>query len=102
MYNTLEAVYRCLNPLLDYWYLTLRLIAKEKQASDRYKKIYEKVSKTPCQRLLESPEVAEEHKTELRRRTALFNPIALKREMDEARERLLKLATQRGITGETA
>jgi hypothetical protein len=28
--------------------------------------------------------------------------VALKREMDEARERLLKLAARRGITGETA
>jgi hypothetical protein len=101
-YDALEAVYRCLNPLLNYWYPTLRLIAKEQQASGRYKKIYEKESKTPCQRLLESPEVAEEHRAELRRRLALFNPVALKREMDEARKRLLKLAAHRGVTGETA
>jgi hypothetical protein len=102
MCEALEEVYRCLNPLLNYWYPTLRLIAKEKQASGRYKKIYEKVPKTPCQRLLESPEVAEEYKAELRRRALVFNPVTLKREMDEARERLLKLAAQRGITGETA
>jgi hypothetical protein len=102
MYEALEEVYRCLNPLLNYWYPTIRLIAKEKLASGRYKKIYEKVPKTPCQRLLESPEVAEEHKAELRRRALVFNPVTLKREMDEARERLLKLAAQRGITGETA
>jgi hypothetical protein len=70
----------------------LRLIAKEKQASGRYKKIYEKVPKTPCQRLLESPELAGEHKAELRRRAALFNPVALKRETDQERERLLKPA----------
>ncbi|MDR1239951.1 MAG: transposase, partial [Treponema sp.] len=87
---------------LNYWYPTLRLVAKEKQASGRYKKIYEKVPKTPCQRLLESPELAETYKVELRRRRALFNPVTLKREMDEARERLLKLAAQRGIMGETA
>jgi hypothetical protein len=36
-----------------------------------------------------------------RRRAALLNPVALKREMDEARDRLLKLAAKRGITGET-
>jgi hypothetical protein len=95
-------VYRCLNPLLNYWHTTLRLIAKEKQASGRYKKIYKKVPKTPCQRLLESPDLAEAHKAELRRRAALFNPVTLKREMDQARDRLLKLAAQRGIIGETA
>jgi hypothetical protein len=43
MHDALEAVYRCLNPLLNYWYPTLRLVAKEKLASGRYKKIYEKV-----------------------------------------------------------
>jgi hypothetical protein len=102
MCDALEEVYRCLNPLLNYWYPTLRLIAKEKQASGRYKKIYEKVPRTPCRRLLESSDLAEEYKAELRRRLALFNPVTLKREMDEARKRLLKLAAQRGITGETA
>jgi hypothetical protein len=102
MRDALEEVYRRLNPLLNYWYPALRLIAKEKQASGRYKKIHGKVPRTPCQRLLESPDLDEAHKTELRRRAALFNPIMLKRAMDEARERLLKLAAQRGITGETA
>jgi hypothetical protein len=98
MHDALEAVYRCLNPLLNYWYPMLRLIAKEKQASGRYKKIYEKVPKTHCQRLLESPDLNEKHKAELRRRLALFNPVTLKRKMDEARERILKLAVQKGIT----
>jgi transposase InsO family protein len=37
LHDTLEAVYRRLNPLLNYWYPTLRLIAKEKQSSGRYK-----------------------------------------------------------------
>jgi hypothetical protein len=87
MCDALEAVYRRLNPLPSYWYPTLRLIAKEKQASGRYKKTCEKVPKTPCQRLLESPDLAEEQKAELRRRAALFNPVTLKREMDKARER---------------
>ena len=98
MCDPLEAVYRCLNPLRNYGYPTQRLVAKEKQASARYKKIYEKVPKTPCRRLLASADLATEHKAELRRRAVLFNPVTLKREMDEARERLLKLAAQRGIT----
>jgi hypothetical protein len=49
----------------------------------------------PCRRLLESSDLAEEHNVELRRRAAQFNSVTLKREMDEARERLLKLAVQR-------
>ena len=93
--NALDAladVYLFLNPLLNYWYPTLRLIAKEKLPSGRYKKIYEKDPKTPYQRLLESPDVSDECKNELRRRFSLLNPVALKRGLDEARDRLLKLS----------
>jgi hypothetical protein len=90
--KALNDVYRYLNPLLNYWYPTLRLIAKEKLPSGRYKKIYEKEAKTPLQRILESPNVSDECKDELRRRAALLNPVALKRSMDEARDRLLKLS----------
>jgi hypothetical protein len=55
---------------------------------------------TPCRGCLNP--LTGEHKAELRQRAVLFNPITLKREMDRARDRLLKLAAQRGITGETA
>jgi hypothetical protein len=88
----LAEVCRFLNPLLNYWYPTLRLIAKEKLPSGRYKKIYEKDPKMPYQRLLESPDVSEECKDELRLRAVLLNRIALKRGLDEARDRLLKLS----------
>ena len=90
--TALSDVYRFLNPLLNYWYPTLRLIAKEKLPSGRYKKIYEKDPKPPYQRLLESPVISDECKQELRRRAALLNPIELKRALDEARHRLLKLS----------
>ena len=90
--KALAEVYEYLNPLLNYWYPTIRLIAKEKLPSGRYKKIYEKEPKPPYKRLLESPEISEECKNELRRRAALLNPIELKRKMDEARERLFKLS----------
>jgi hypothetical protein len=95
--NALCDVYRFLNPLLNYWYPTLRLTAKEKLPSGRYKKIYEKEPKTPCQRLLESSDVSDECKAELCRRAALFNPIQLKRALDEAKDRLLKLSVIESI-----
>jgi hypothetical protein len=85
-------VYRSLNPLLNYFYPTLKLIAKEKLSSGRYKKIYEKEPKSPYRRLLESSDVSEECKTELRRRKALLNPIELKHAMNLARLRLSKLS----------
>ena len=89
---SLAEVYRFLNPLLNYWYPTLRLIAKEKLSSGRYKKIYEKDPKTPYQRLLESPDISDECKAELRQRAIQLNPVSLKRSMDKARDRLLKLS----------
>ena len=95
--NALNDVYRYLNPLLNYWYPTLRLIAKEKLPSGRYKKIYEKEAKTPYQRILESPNVSEESKNELRKRKEHLNPVHLKRAMDEARDRLLKLSVLEAI-----
>ena len=90
--DALAEVYRYLTPLLNYRYPTLRLIAKEKLPSGRYKKIYEKEAKTPCRRPLESPDASGESKAEPHRRAALLNPVRLKRAMDEARDRLLKLS----------
>ncbi|MDR2597725.1 MAG: transposase family protein [Treponema sp.] len=60
--NALAEVYQYLNPLLNYFYPTIRLIAKEKLPSGRYKKIYEKEPKPPYQRLLESPDISDECK----------------------------------------
>ena len=95
--KALAEVYRYLTPLLNYWYPTLRLIAKEKLPSGRYKKIYEKDAKTPYQRLLESPDITDECKAELKRRAASLNPVKLKQKMDKARERLLKLSVNETI-----
>jgi hypothetical protein len=81
-----------LNPLLNYFYPTVRLIAKEKLPSGRYKKIYEKDPKTPFQRLDESEDLSDECKKELRRRKAGLNPVELKHALDVARDCLLKLS----------
>jgi hypothetical protein len=91
-FNALSDVYRYLNPLLNYFYPTLRLVAKDKLPSGRYKKIYEKDPKTPYQRLLESVDLTDECKYVLRLRKAALNPVQLKHALNEARDRLLKLS----------
>jgi hypothetical protein len=91
-HKALAEVYRFYNPLLNYYYPTMQLIAKEKLPSGRDKTIYAKDPKTPYQRLLESPHIGEKYKKELRRRAALLNPIDLKRKMDNALDQLFKLA----------
>jgi hypothetical protein len=64
----LTEVYRFLCPLYTYWIPSFRLIATEKQGDGWYRKVYEKPPRTPYARLLESPDVDEEYKVELRRR----------------------------------
>jgi hypothetical protein len=95
--QALAEVYRFLNPLLNYWFPTMRLIAKDKLPSGRFKKIYERDPKPPYQRLLESEDISDECKDELRRRAAVLNPIELKRQLDTARDRLLKLSVIEAI-----
>jgi hypothetical protein len=51
-------------------------------------KIHEKNPKTPCQRLLESAEVPEESKTELKRRKNSGDPVALNSQLNRTIERL--------------
>jgi hypothetical protein len=84
-------VYEYLCPLYNYWYPSFRLIDKVKQDDGRYKKVYEKTPKTPCQRLLESPEISEETKAELTRRKSAQDPVVLNSRLNEAVERLLKI-----------
>jgi len=95
--NILAEVYRYLNPLLNYFYPTLRLVAKEKLLSGRYKKIYEKNPMTPFQRLLDSAYISDKCKEELKRRKDVSNPVELKRALDKARDRLLKFSVIESI-----
>jgi hypothetical protein len=97
-YAALAEVYRFLCPLYNYWYPSFKLLSKEKQADGRYKKVYEKEPRTPWERLMESPDISEESKAELRRR-AQYNPVELNRRLNEAVEQLLKLNREKGYTG---
>jgi hypothetical protein len=92
----LAEVYRYLSPLYNYWYPSFRLIDKVKQADGRYRKIYEKQPKTPCQRLLESPDISGECKEELRRRKELYNPSVLNTLLNFAVEHLLRINREKG------
>lgn len=64
-----------------------RMIEKERIGA-KWKRTYEKVSKTPYARVLERTDVPEEVKARLRRTHEALNPLALKRKLDTLRERL--------------
>jgi hypothetical protein len=74
------------------------LIAKEKQADGRYKKVYEKAPKTPYQRLIESPLVSEESKQELSRRKGLYNPLRLNESLNRVVAVLLRIYRKKVYT----
>jgi hypothetical protein len=97
-YAALTQAYRLLCPLINFWYPTIKTIAKIKLENGRYKKIREKTPMTPYQRLLESPDVLAKGKTELRRRAALNNPVELQRLLNKAVDYLLLLNRQKADT----
>ena len=71
-------VYRFTNPLTNFWNPSIKIIAKQKLPSGRYKKIYD-VPKTPAQRLLDNPDIADTVKDRLREERARTNPVILRR-----------------------
>jgi hypothetical protein len=73
-----------LNALVEKWSLwnnlfcpTLKLLSKEREGT-RLKKVHEKHACTPCQRLLESPEVGAATKDRLRRQLLDHDPMDMK------------------------
>jgi hypothetical protein len=70
---------------------SFRLVAKEKQADGRYRKVYEKEPVTPYELLPASSDVSEESKAELRQGRAGQNPVELNRRLNDTVGQLLKL-----------
>jgi hypothetical protein len=77
--------------MYNYWYPSFRLMDKVKRADGRYKKVYEKNPRTPCQRLLDLSDASEETKAELTRRKSAQNPAAWNSLLNKAVERLLNI-----------
>ncbi|AEF82758.1 integrase catalytic domain-containing protein [Leadbettera azotonutricia] len=100
-YDTLQArdalaeVYRHLCPLLNYFYPSEKIIAKERIGA-RVKKVYDK-PKSPYRRLLESPDLPDIFKNELRRRAARLNPVKQKRLVNHALMALFELQSQKSL-----
>lgn len=67
--------------MLNYFHASLKLEKKERTPEGKLRRIY-KEAKTPLARVLESPEVSEASKRQLKADKARLNPFALKREVD--------------------
>jgi hypothetical protein len=78
----LNAVYRSLEPLLDFFMPTMKLLSKEKVGSKETKKYDE--ARSPYQRLMESEELDKSVKDSLTKLCALYNPVILQHDVNVA------------------
>lgn len=96
--TALNAVYDILNIYLLHFVAVRRQTSKERLQS-KYKRTYEKVAKTPYQRILEHQEVLEEVKIKLRAEHERLNPLLLKQEIDRRLRKLYDTQKQFGNHG---
>ncbi len=67
--------------LTNHFRPTFKLLQRDKRGSKTVR-VYEPLPKTPYQRLLESPDLSEARKEQLRQEHAQLNPIALKKRLE--------------------
>ena len=91
----LNDVYAVLCPYLNHFIPSRKCIEKVKVGS-KYVKKYEKVAKTPYQRVLENEHISKEAKAKLRAEHALLNPLVMKKEIDRLRAILYDVQRKHG------
>ena len=94
--NALALVYHSLCPLLNYFMPTQKLLSKTRVGS-KIKKVYDKKVLSPYQRLLASPDLSAEIKTELTKRYGQYNPVKLQQEVHKAVDALMFLVRARKL-----
>lgn len=93
----LNDVYDVLCPYLNH-FITSRRVVEKFEVNGKWKKKYEKVAKTPYQRVLESEHVSNEVKEKLRTEHAKLNPLVMKKEIDRRRKVLYDVQRKHGTT----
>ena len=83
--DALNAVYEILNPYLNHFVASKRLLEKY-EVNGKWKKKYEKIAKTPYQRVMENEHISAEVKEKLRKEHAKLNPLVMKREIDRLKK----------------
>jgi hypothetical protein len=94
--DALNVPYRSLCPLLNYFLPTMKPVEKVKSGS-RMRKVYEKIPKSPYQRLLESPDLSDEVKAELKRRFKRYNPVLLQKQVHQAINALMMVYERKSL-----
>lgn len=91
----LNSYYDAMTPYLMHFVTVRRMLGKEKDQS-KYRRIYEKIPKTPYQRILEHKDVTEEAKEKLRAEHFKLNPLLLKKEMEKRLKKVYDIQRQFG------
>lgn len=84
-----EELYEKPELYLNHFQTVRRTLSKERVGA-KYRRTFEKVPKTPYQRMMEHKDVSEPAKEKLRAEHAKLNPLILKREIDMITAKLLK------------
>lgn len=79
--EALNNIYAILCPYLNHFIPSRKCVEKVRVGS-RYVKKYEKIAKTPYQRMIEDDNISEKTKERLRIEHAQLNPLVMKREID--------------------
>jgi hypothetical protein len=89
--EALAAVYRILNPLLNYFYPCTKLIDKTRDKKGKTRKVYDQPA-TPYERLLARDDISEEAKERLKAGRKRLNIVRLRDALMEAVDQLLQTA----------
>ena len=95
----LNAIYRPLCLLVNFFYPSMKLMTKTRTGS-KVRRSYDD-PQTPYHRMLVSESVSDEVKTRLMQQYATLNPVALKRELTRLTEDLLQLNVSKAVTRTT-
>ncbi len=96
--EALNNVYAVLNPYLNHFVASRRLIEKI-EVNGKWKKKYEKVAKTPYQRVLLNEHISNDVKEKLRLEHEKLNPLIMKREIERLKKILYDTQKKHGTRG---
>lgn len=93
--DVLNRVYFVLCLYLNH-FVTSRRCLESVRIGSKYKKKFEKVARTPYQRVLEHPEISEEIKKELKTEHERLNPAILKKEIEMLKSKMFDIQRKLG------
>jgi hypothetical protein len=98
--EALERLYEVVRLYVNFFQPSMKLVSKER-VGGKVRKRYDAAT-TPYQRVLDSPQIADEVKAALRQQYLTLNPVALLRQIHRAQETLWQLAVGMAVCEQAA